>query len=74
MVENILVLILNDVTLSVQDFFSVIFDNTCMERTWISASYRDGGMNMLWRGGGGLKFCVCVRGTLKKSVRSRKRA
>ena len=24
--------------------------------------------------GGGLKFCVCVRGTLKKSVRSRKRA
>ena len=72
MVENILVLILNDVTLSVQDFFSVIFDNTCMERTWISASYRDGGMNMLWRGG--LKFCVRVRGTLKKSVRSRKRA
>ena len=53
MVENILVLILNDVMLSVQDFFSVIFDNTCMERTWISASYRDGGMNMLWRGGGG---------------------
>ena len=73
MVENILVLILNDVMLSVQDFFPVIFDNTCMERTWISASYRDGGMNMLWRGGG-LKFCVCVRGTLKKSVRSRKRA
>ena len=59
--------------LSVQDFFSVIFDNTCMERTWISASYRDGGMKRLWRGGG-LKFCVCVRGTLKKSVRSRKRA
>ena len=74
MVENILVLILNDVMLSVQDFFSVIFDNTCMERTWISASYRDGGMNMLWRGAGELKFCVCVRGTLKKSVRSRKRA
>ena len=75
MVENILVLILNDVMLSVQDFFPVIFDNTCMERTWISASYRDVGMNMLWRaGGGGLKFCVCVRGTFKKSVRSRKRA
>ena len=52
MVENILVLILNDVMLSVQDFFSVIFDNTCMERTWISASYRDGGMKRLWRGGG----------------------
>ena len=53
MVENILVLILNDVMLSVQDFFPVIFDNTCMERTWISASYRDVGMNMLWRAGGG---------------------
>ena len=64
MVENILVLILNDVMLSVQDFFSVIFDNTCMERTWISASYRDEGMNMLWRGGGGGGaeiFCVCSR-------------
>ena len=62
MVENILVLILNDVMLSVQDFFSVIFDNTCMERTWISASYRDGGMNMLWRGGGGAEIlCVCSR-------------
>ena len=60
MVENILVLILNDVTLSVQDFFSVIFDNTCMERTWISASYRDGGMNMLWRGGAEI-LCVCSR-------------
>ena len=52
-VMMLLVLILNDVMLSVQDFFSVIFDNTCMERTWISASYRDGGMNMLWRAGGG---------------------
>ena len=62
MVENILVLILNDVMLSVQDFFSVIFDNTCMERTWISASYRDGGMNMLWRRGGGAEIlCVCSR-------------
>ena len=64
MVENILVLILNDVMLSVQAFFSVIFDNTCMERTWISASYRDGGMNMLWRGGGGGGaeiLCVCSR-------------
>ena len=38
MVENILVLILNVVMLSVQDFSAVIFDNTCMERTWISAS------------------------------------
>ena len=61
MVENILVLILNDVMLSVQDFFSVIFENTCMERTWISASYRDGGMNMLWRGGGAEILCVCSR-------------
>ena len=38
MVENIVVLILNVVMLSVQDFFSVICDKTCMERTWISAS------------------------------------
>ena len=60
MVENILVLILNDVMLSVQDFFSVIFDNTCMERTWISASYRDGGMKRLWRGGAEI-LCVCSR-------------
>ena len=61
-VMMLLVLILNDVMLSVQDFFSVIFDNTCMERTWISASYRDGGMNMLWRAGGGAEIlCVCSR-------------
>ena len=35
-----------------------------------------GGGGNVWGGGGGgwLKFCVCVRGTLKKSVRSRKRA
>ena len=59
MVENILVLILNDVMLSVQDFFSVIFDNTCVERTRIrerSFNIEKGGMKMLR--GGGLKFCV----------------
>ena len=32
MVENILVLILNVVRLSVLECFSVIFDNICMER------------------------------------------
>ena len=45
--------------------FSVVFDYICMERTWI----RDSSYNIengVWRvkggGGGGLKFCVYVRG------------
>ena len=37
-VENILVLILNIARLSIEDCFSVIFDNICMERTWIKES------------------------------------
>ena len=64
--ENILVLILNVARLS--DCFLVIFDNFCMERTWIREStflYREGGYEHVERGGGGLKFCVCVRKALK---------
>ena len=64
MVENILVLILNVARLS--DCFLVIFDNFCMERTWIREStflYREGGYEHVE--GGGLKFCVCVRKALK---------
>ena len=63
--ENILVLILNVARLS--DCFLVIFDNFCMERTWIREStflYREGGYEDFERGGG-LKFCVCVRKALK---------
>ena len=62
--ENILVLILNVARLS--DCFLVIFDNFCMERTWIREStflYREGGYEHVE--GGGLKFCVCVRKALK---------
>ena len=62
--ENILVLILNVSRLS--DCFLVIFDNFCMERTWIREStflYREGGYEHVE--GGGLKFCVCVRKALK---------
>ena len=65
MVENILVLILNVARLSA--CFLVIFDNFCMERTWIREStflYREGGYEHV-EGGGGLKFCVCVRKALK---------
>ena len=36
-----LVLIFNVVRLFVYDFFSVIFDNICMKRTWISESSFD---------------------------------
>ena len=63
--ENILVLILNVARLS--DCFLVIFDNFCMERTWIREStflYREGGYEHVEREGG-LKFCVCVRKALK---------
>ena len=62
--ENILVLILNVARLS--DCFLVIFDNFCMERTWIREStflYRERGYEHVERGG--LKFCVCVRKALK---------
>ena len=53
MVENILVLILNVARLS--DCFLVIFDNFCMERTWIREStflYREGGYEHVEAGGG----------------------
>ena len=52
--ENILVLILNVARLS--DCFLVIFDNFCMERTWIREStflYREGGYEHVERWGGG---------------------
>ena len=37
-VENVLVLIVNVVRLFVWDCLSAIFDNICMERTWIRKS------------------------------------
>ena len=43
---------------SVSYCFSVIFDNICMERTWIREISLEGGM-MILRGIGGLKLCVC---------------
>ena len=73
MVENILVLILNVARLS--DCFLVIFDNFCMERTWIREStflYREGGYEHV-EGGGAEILCVCSEG-FEKSVRSRGRA
>ena len=53
------VLILYVVRLSVQDCFSVILDNICIEGTWI----RESSFNMLR----GLVevLCACVRGALK---------
>ena len=72
--ENILVLILNVARLS--DCFLVIFDNFCMERTWIREStflYREGGYEHVERGGGAEILCVCSEG-FEKSVRSRGRA
>ena len=74
MVENILVLILNVARLS--DCFLVIFDNFCMERTWIREStflYREGGYEHVEGGGGAEILCVCSEG-FEKSVRSRGRA
>ena len=71
MVENILVLILNVARLS--DCFLVIFDNFCMERTWIREStflYREGGYEHVE---GAEILCVCSEG-FEKSVRSRGRA
>ena len=71
MVENILVLILNVARLS--DCFLVIFDNFCMERTWIREStflYREGGYEHVE--GGAEILCVCSEG-FEKSVRSRGR-
>ena len=49
-------------------FFSVMFDNICMERTSIRASSFniEKGLRKS-RGAGGLKFCVCSRG-FEKSV------
>ena len=70
MVENILVLILNVARLS--DCFLVIFDNFCMERTWIREStflYREGGYEHVEGGGGAEILCVCSEG-FEKSVRS----
>ena len=61
--ENILVLILNVVRLSVYDCFSVIFDNICMERTWIrESSFNIEKGNVDLRRGG---ICVCVRSLWK---------
>ena len=72
--ENILVLILNVARLS--DCFLVIFDNFCMERTWIREStflYRERGYEHVERWGGAEILCVCSEG-FEKSVRSRGRA